>query len=58
MLRAFARKKPVDLIIASSSFGFAAAKSLVVLYFLKSAGVTIFTRLSVHCADKTVATKS
>jgi N6-L-threonylcarbamoyladenine synthase len=43
--------------IPGLNFSFSGLKTSI-LYFLNNAGVTIFTRLSVHCADKTVATSS
>ena len=52
------RYKPIELI------SFARISSLTVLisnavgYFSKSAGVTMFTRTSVDCADKMVATNN
>ncbi len=53
-----ARKKPVGLRISSTSSGLAAARSSGVGYLANSAGVVMFTRLSVVCADSTVATSS
>src|SRR5579875_575399 len=54
----FARKNPVGLRISSTSAGFAAARSSGAGYLANNAGVIMFTRLSVVCADSTVATKS
>ena len=56
--RDFARKKPVDWICGSSSSVVAFASDWALGYRLKSAGVTWFTRSSVHCADRIVATSS
>ncbi len=53
-----ARKNPVGLRISSTSSGLAAASSSGPGYLANSAGVVMFTRLSVVCADKTVATRS
>src|SRR5947199_76799 len=50
------RKNPVLWISCSSTLGSAAAKSRAVRYFVKRAGVTMFTRASVDCADRIVAT--
>jgi len=58
MLLALARKNPVDLMILWRSLNFAPAKSSTFLYFLKRAGVTELTRLSVHWAERTVAIRS
>src|ERR1017187_5932402 len=58
MFFALLRKKPVDLTAASISASGAAAKSLALRYFLNSSVVTMFTRLSVHCAERIVATSS
>ena len=55
MLFAFDRKNPVDWMIRSSSSGSIAAKSRAVRQRAKSSGVTRFTRLSVHCAERIVA---
>ena len=52
------RKKPVERISLSKVAGFACAKARASRYFLNSPGVTTFTRLSVHCALRIVATKS
>src|SRR3954469_21986911 len=52
------RKNPVERMSGSSSSGFKRAKCCGVGYFLKMAGVTMFTRASVHCADRMVATSS
>src|ERR1700691_6168432 len=51
-------KKPVERISPPSSAGFAAAKSAISGYFRNKPGVTSLTRLSVHCADRMVATSS
>src|SRR5207249_1997448 len=56
--RAFARKKPVEWISPSSVARSAAVQSGAVRYFRKSAGVTMFTRSSVHWAARIVATTS
>src|SRR2546421_4666175 len=58
MLLALLRKKPVVLISCSNSAGCAFAYAAADGYFLNSAGVTRFTRLSVHCAERIVATSS
>src|ERR1017187_4391272 len=58
MFFALLRKKPVDLMAASISANGASAKSLALRYFLNSSVVTMFTRLSVHCAERIVATSS
>ena len=58
MFRALLRKKPVDRISASSVACGVAAQSFAVRYFRNSAGVTRFTRLSVHCAERIAATAS
>src|SRR5215468_4298502 len=58
MLFALLRKKPLDLIICSSSAWSASAKSRAVLYFLKRAGVMVLIILSVLCADRIVAIRS
>src|ERR1017187_9999319 len=42
----------------SSSAMFAFAKSAAERYFLNRVSVTMLTRLSVHCAERIVATKS
>ncbi len=44
--------------MSSTSAGSAAARSWGVGYFAKSTGVTMFTRSSVHCADRIVAARS
>jgi hypothetical protein len=54
----FCRKNPVDLICFSSDAGRAEASAEAFGYFAKSAGVTMFTRASVDCADRIVATSS
>ena len=58
MFVALLRKKPVERISCSSSAGSAAAKAAALRYFANSAGVTLFTRSSVHCAERIVATSS
>ena len=55
---AFMRKKPVDLIICSTSATFALASACGVGYFLKSAGVVRLTRASVVCAERITDTSS
>src|SRR5262249_30451922 len=52
------RKNPVERMSGSSCSGFRAAKSSTVGYFWNSTGVTIFTRTSVHWAERMVATRS
>jgi len=52
------RKNPVDRISGSSCCGSSRAKSCTVGYFLNSSGVTMFTRTSVDCAERMVATTS
>jgi hypothetical protein len=54
----FWRKKPVERISGSSSAAAAPASAFASGYFLNSAGVTMFTRTSVDCADRIVATSS
>lgn len=49
---------PQDFIISPTSLAFAFAKSVIDLYFSNNAGVTMFTRLSVHCAERRVAMSS
>ena len=56
--RALLRKKPVGLMISSSSSCRALVSARGVGYFWKRAGVTALTRASVHCAASTVATSS
>ena len=51
-------KKPVERISWPNSAWLACAKSETVGYFLNKPGVTSLTRLSVHCADRMVATSS
>ena len=51
-------KNPVDRISWASTSGLTAAKSAGVGYFANSPGVTSLTRLSVHCADRIVATSN
>jgi hypothetical protein len=58
MFFALLRKKPVDLMACSSSASGAFAKSAAVRYFLNNSFVTMLTRLSVHCAERMVATSS
>src|SRR5262245_62876007 len=58
MLLALLRKKPVLWIAFSSSPRLAAANAAAVGYFLNKAGVTMFTRTSVHCAERIVAIRS
>src|SRR5439155_1431553 len=55
MFFALFRKKPVDLIICSSSSRSAAANAAASGYRAKSAGVTMLTRTSVHWAERIVA---
>ena len=55
---AFALKKPVDRMISSSSPGGEAARAATSGKRRKSSGVTMLTRTSVHCAERTVATRS
>ncbi len=58
MFLAFMRKKPVDLMIFSTSACRARASFSGVGYLAKSAGVVIFTRASVVCAERITATSS
>ena len=58
MLRAFARKKPVERMISSTSARGAAASLGASPYLSKRRGVTWLTRSSVHWADRIVATAS
>ena len=51
-------KKPVERMSSARTSGRTAAKSCGVGYLRKSSGVTSFTRLSVHCAERIVATRS
>jgi hypothetical protein len=51
-------KNPVDLMSGSSCAGVARASAVASGNFLKSAGVTMFTRTSVDCAERIVATSS
>ena len=53
-----ALKKPVGFRISATSSGFAAARSSGVGYLANSAGVVMFTRLSVVWAESTVDTSS
>src|SRR2546423_4132931 len=55
---ALLRKKPVEWISRSSVGGSAAANAAASVYFANSAGVTLFTRSSVHWADSIVAARS
>jgi hypothetical protein len=55
---AFALKKPVDRITASTSACVAAASTAAVGQRLKRSTVTAFTRLSVHWAERIVAINS
>ena len=54
-LLAFALKNPVAWINSSTAAGSAPAKARGVGNEAKRAGVTAFTRISVHCADRMVA---
>ena len=54
----FWRKKPVETICFSSDACLARASAWASGYFAKSAGVTMFTRASVDCADRIVATSN
>ena len=58
MFFALLRKKPVVLMACSSSASGAFAKSAAERYFLNNSAVTMFTRLSVHCAERIVATSN
>ena len=58
MFLALLRKKPVLWIAFSIAGSGAAAKAAGSGYFLNSSGVTMFTRSSVHCAERIVATSS
>src|ERR1700677_2196295 len=51
-------KNPVLRISSASTSGFTAAKSGGVGYLANRPGVTRFTRLSVHCAERIVATSN
>src|ERR1700685_3074873 len=51
-------KKPVERISLPSSAWFAAAKSAISGYFRNRPGGTSLTRLSVHCAERMVATSN
>jgi len=55
---AFDRKKPVDRMISSSSSRSPAASCRGPGYVPNRAGVTMFTRSSVHCAERIVAHRS
>jgi hypothetical protein len=57
-LFALLRKKPVVFTSSSTSSRFAAASAAGVGYVANSFGVTMLTRLSVHCALRIVATSS
>ncbi len=54
----FCRKNPVDWTSRSISAAGAAASAAGVGKRAKSAGVTMLTRSSVHCAERIVATRS
>src|SRR5580658_949062 len=56
--RALLLKKPVERISPANSCWLAAAKSVIVGYFRTRPGVTSLTRLSVHCAERIVATSN
>ena len=56
--RALERKNPVGLTNVSSSSRSASASDLGFGNLLNRSGVTLFTRSSVHCADKIVATNN
>jgi hypothetical protein len=58
MFLALLRKKPVERISRSRVSWGVRAQSRAVRYFANSAGVTMFTRLSVHWAERMVATAS
>src|SRR5260221_2756536 len=58
MLLVFARKKPVERMMSSTSAGAASARLSAVGNRAKSKGVTRFTRSSVHWAERIVATAS
>jgi len=51
-------KNPVERISFASSAWLACAKSSIAGYFLNKPGVTSLTRLSVHCAERIVATSN
>src|SRR5277367_7019384 len=51
-------KNPVERISCASSAWLAFAKSAIVGYLANKPGVTSLTRLSVHCAERIVATRS
>src|SRR5271165_1019258 len=51
-------KNPVERISCASSAWFALARSATVGYLAKRPGVTSFTRLSVHWAERIVATSN
>ncbi len=55
---AFALKKPVERMTSSRAPGGAAASDAASGKRLKTSGVTMFTRASVHCAERIVATRS
>ena len=55
---ALLRKNPVERISASSSAWSARARALGSGNRSNSDGVTVFTRASVHCAERIVATRS
>ena len=56
MFLALFLKKPVDRMISSTSSCLAPANSSGVVKRSKRTGVTMFTRSSVHCAERIVAT--
>src|SRR4051794_40479399 len=58
MLLVLLRKKPVERISFSNVAGIAPANAAASRYFLNKKGVTMFTRLLVHCALKIVAIRS
>jgi len=51
-------KKPVLRMSFANTSGATAAKSAIVGYLANNPGVTSLTRLSVHCAERIVATRS
>jgi len=57
-LRALARKNPVEWTRSSSSSGLATARSDAVGYRANTAGTTLLTISSVHCAERIVAISS
>ena len=58
IFRALFLKKPVEWMSVSMVFKGAPANASGVANFWKRAGVTLFTCLSVHCADNIVATSN